>query len=72
MCGITLQLYVSTFSHFQANRTVLHYVARCSDEEVRMEIFDECIMNGADKFAKDSVNNKNLQGPRTLSQLFKY
>jgi hypothetical protein len=39
----------------QANRTVLHHVARCNNEEVRREIFDECIMNGADKFAKDSV-----------------
>jgi hypothetical protein len=30
-------------------------VARCSNEEARREIFDESIMSGADKFAKDSV-----------------
>ena len=39
----------------QANRTVLLYVARCQNEEVRRELFDESIMSGADKFAKDSV-----------------
>ncbi len=42
----------------QANRTVLHYVARCGNEEARREIFDESIMSGADKFAKDSVISK--------------
>jgi hypothetical protein len=31
-------------------------VARCNNEEARREIFDECIMSGADKYAKDSVS----------------
>ena len=34
------------------NRTVLHYAARCADKTTRLEITDEAIMNGADKFAR--------------------
>ena len=41
----------------QMNRTVLHYAARHSNEAVRREIFDECIMNGVDKFARDAFGN---------------
>ena len=39
------------------NRTILHYAARCSDQTVRQEMFDDCIMNGADKFARDAFGN---------------
>ena len=42
---------------FQLNRTVLHYAARCSNEATRTEIFDTCVMNGADKFARDALGN---------------
>lgn len=38
-------------------RSVLHYAARCGNEEACREIYDECIMSGADKFSKDSFGN---------------
>ena len=38
------------------NRTVLHYAVRCSDKTTRLEIFEEAIMNGSDKFAKDAFD----------------
>ena len=43
--------------NFQMNRTVLHYAARCADKTTRLEITDEAIMNGADKFARDAFGN---------------
>ncbi len=43
--------------NLQMNRTVLHYAARCPTEAVRKDIFDECIMNGADKFARDAFGH---------------
>ena len=42
---------------FQVNRTVLHYAARCQDENIRNEISEVCIANGADKFARDAFGN---------------
>ena len=36
------------------NKTVLHYAARCADKTTWLEIFDEAIMNGADKFVRDA------------------
>ena len=45
------------FITFQVNRTVLHYAARCQDENIRNEISEICIANGADKFARDAFGN---------------
>jgi hypothetical protein len=39
------------------SRNVLHYAARGPKEDARREIFDDCIMNGADKFARDTFGN---------------
>ena len=35
----------------------MHYAARCQDENIRNEISEVCIANGADKFARDAFGN---------------
>ena len=43
-----------------AGRTVLHYAARCRDDDIREQLTTLLISKGADKNAKDLVNLYNI------------